>query len=173
MTEEHIAIHEAGHAVAHMRLFPVGRYLGVASIVPGEGYSGRFASEPLEFPLDVDEDILEQAVHKEAVCFCAGYAALIAAGYDEDTAAAGCGDDFSKAEECFRQDLRAVKTEAVKLMARPENVKAVRLIADELLKRKRIFGDLLYALLDLSDGESTEVEFKRYELSREGVCCDE
>jgi ATP-dependent Zn protease len=88
------AIHEAGHAVAFSRLFPA-RNLGNVSIIPDhdEGFAGACSSEGLWG----DEDEEHLADHDTYVC--AGYAAVLTAGYSEEEAAAGCENDFEEVLE--------------------------------------------------------------------------
>lgn len=93
------------------------------------------------------------------ICLCAGYAAVVVAGFSEAEAAAGCDET----DECdFRKvygDLEAAKAKAIDLMREPENVKAVKRIADELLLRHRLHGDHIGLLLDLPYWEITEQEY--------------
>ena len=83
------AIHEAGHAVAWNRLFS-DRYMGSVSIIPNheDGLAGMCEGEGLWG----NEDDRHLADHD--TYGCAGYAAVLAAGYSEDEAAAGCESDF-------------------------------------------------------------------------------
>lgn len=151
------AIHEAGHAVAHRRLFG-DRHLswGMALVHDQEqeeqGAAGWNTSDYLG-----NED--DQSTADLDVCLCAGYAAVVAAGFTEAEAATGCDET----DECdFRKvhgDLEAAKAKAIDLMREPEHVKAVKRIADELLLRRRLHGDHVGLLLDLAFGEITEQEY--------------
>ena len=47
-------------------------------------------------------------------------------------------------------------------MSRPENVKAVRRIADELLVQKTLEPDVVDVLVDVADGKTTEEEYQRF-----------
>ena len=100
------------------------------------------------------------------VCLCAGYAAVIAAGFGEAEAAAGCYEtDYSD----FRKvhgDLDTAKAKAIDLMRKPENVKAVKRIADELLSRRRLHGDHIELLLQLEYVEITEQKYLQLLYSR-------
>lgn len=97
---------------------------------------------------------------------CAGYAALIAAGYDEATSRYGTRGDFEKANEIIEgwnlESLESWLGKSVAMMKEPGNVLAVGRIAQELLSRKTIYDELLYVLVALSDGDSTIEEFEQY-----------
>jgi hypothetical protein len=56
-------------------------------------------------------------------------------------------------------DLETAKAKAIDLMREPENVRAVKRIADEHLLRRRLHGDHVGLLLDLAFGEITEQEY--------------
>lgn len=103
MDETTTAIHEAGHAVAWSRLFP-SRYMIGVSIIPDyeDGTAGLCQGEGLQG----DEDDEHLADHD--AWSCAGYAAVLAAGYSEDEAAAGCDSDFDE----VHSDLATAKTMA-------------------------------------------------------------
>ena len=73
-----VAVHEAGHAVAHIRLGIDQEY---ASIEPGPGTAGRVSAEGVKHVWNAE------AAQPMAVAYCAGYAAEVASGYDEITAA--------------------------------------------------------------------------------------
>ena len=161
MDDEQTAIHEAGHAVAFYRLFE-GRYGGPLTIEPTEETSGSHKAEELTFSLDVeDEDVLDGR-EREGVYACAGYAALVAAGYPDDVAQLGCESDFEVATETSERDLAVVKLEAVELMSRPENITAVQRIAQELSSRKRLDSDVVDVLIEVADGIATEDEYQRF-----------
>ena len=144
------AIHEAGHAVAFSRLFPT-RDLGKVSIIPDhdEGFAGACSSEGLWGAED------EEHLANHDTYGCAGYAAVLVAGYSEEEAAAGCESDF---EEVFG-DLDAAKARAIDLMRQPSNLKAVKRLADELVLRKELHPDHVDYLIGLADGELPENEY--------------
>ena len=72
------AIHEAGHAVAHIRL---GIEYGHAHIVPdGKGLLGAACGAGVQNVWNKGE------AENMVLAFCAGYAALVAAGYPGDEA---------------------------------------------------------------------------------------
>jgi len=66
-------------------------------------------------------------------------------------------------------DLEAWLAQAVELMRRPENVAAVALLAEHLLRHKTLDGDYLGVLVELADGNCTEAEFARHLQLREGT----
>jgi ATP-dependent Zn protease len=123
---EKTAIHEAGHAVMCLRL---GVVLGAISIIPNE--NGRLGFVTHE---DDSEFTADGAKNKALTCL-AGYAALVA--IDAPNAASGCDDDFDDAQEALeRWQLGSVdgwKGRTIEMMRRPENVKAVGLVASKLL----------------------------------------
>ena len=91
------AIHEAGHAVAFLRLFE-GRVVDKVSIVPKDGVHGSHRAEELVIEGNSElTDEHQKSFEDEAVYACAGYAALIVAGRSEDKASAGYWQDFEEA----------------------------------------------------------------------------
>ena len=92
------AIHEAGHAVAHRRLFGERDFSWGMALVPDEeqGMDGWNMLDRLGY----DDD---QSTADNDVVRCAGYAAVVAAGFCEAEAAAGCDEtdycDFRKVHE--------------------------------------------------------------------------
>lgn len=156
-----IAIHEAGHAVAHRRLFPDTWFAWGLAIVPEDEQDERdavgwSATEHLGNEDDLSPTDLD-------TCVCAGYGAVIAAGYNEDQATAGCDEE---SDECdfrrVRGDLAAARVRAIELMRQPENVKAVKRLADELMLRRQLHGDHVGLLIDVADGEITESEYQQH-----------
>jgi hypothetical protein len=148
------AIHEAGHAVAHRRLFGDRHFSWGIALVDNQdqeeqGAAGWNMSDYLGH-----ED--EQTTADLDVCLCAGYAAVVAAGFSEAEAAAGCDEEDNGDFRMVHGDLETAKAKALDLMREPENVKAVKRIADELLLRRRLHGDHVGLLLDLAFGEITE-----------------
>ncbi len=159
------AIHEAGHAVAFTRLWPVGRYGGPLTIVPKDNTTGRHYAEELWFPATEDPDesaAQDEELANEAIYCCAGYAAVLVAGYSEAVAVAGFDSDFDQAEGCGSVSLAVSKQRAVELMTRPENVVAVTRLAKELLARGAIGEDDVDILIDVADGKMTEEQYLRY-----------
>ena len=154
------AIHEAGHAVAHVRL---GLDHDGADIVPSEdtGALGGAAGE------GVSQVWSRQRAEPGVLAFCAGYAALVAAGYAEGTAHLGTDDDFEQATNLIGYwDLDGTladwKAKAVVLMSKPENVGAVRKVAEHLHLHTKLDGEYVAGLVDVADGETMEDEFAQY-----------
>lgn len=158
ISTDHTALHEAGHAVAHERL---DIHQGSVSIEPDAETLGRCKAEGAKHVYSADE------AQKQVMAFLAGYAALIAAGCNEEDASAGADDDFEQAADLFESwdlggDLVSWKAEAVDFMSTGENVKAVRRLADELLSRITIGDELTAVIVDVADGEITEAELEQY-----------
>jgi len=152
------AIHETGHAVAFYRLFgDAARYGHTLTIEPHEDLLGSHGAEDLVFH-GVGELTAEQrlAFENEAIYSCAGYAAVLAAGYSDEAALAGCESDFDKAERACDAPLDASKEKAVKLMTLPENTSAVARVAGELLSQSTLEWDEVEILIAVADGEATE-----------------
>jgi len=156
----HVAIHEAGHIVAYIRLRID---CGGASIIQNDDSLGRADGEGCAYTQD-------DAVAR-VLATCAGYAALVAAGYPEGSAQEGCGSDFEGATEAidFWQlgSLAEWKQKAIELMARPENIKAVDLIASALVEKGRLDGDHCQVLVELADGEASPEDYQQYLAARQ------
>lgn len=149
------AIHEAGHAVACLRLFEW-RLSEYITIEADNESAGHHITEAL------DENEPREILDHDALYACAGYAALVAAGYPEHLAEQGCGSDFSRAEQASSQQLEVVKQQAVVMMQRSENIHAVAIIAEKLEEQRWLDGDHLRVMLDFADGEITETEYGQY-----------
>ncbi len=164
------AIHEAGHAVAFYRLFgDAVRYGHTLTIEPHEDVLGDHRAEELVFH-GVGELTVEQrlAFENEAIYSCAGYAAVLATGYSDEAALAGCGSDFDKAERACDIPLDVSKEKAVELMTLPENTAAVARVAGELLSQSTLEWDEVEILIDVANGESTEQDYQRYLVMKRG-----
>ena len=74
------AIHEAGHAVAHVRL---GIQQSFLTIKPYDGLAGSYTAEGENHVWSKEEAV------DQVLAFCAGYATLAAHGCDEEEAQAG------------------------------------------------------------------------------------
>ena len=156
------AYHEAGHAVAHVRLFD-NRLADKVTIEPVVDIAGSHRAEELTFPHT--EDVVpgeKEAFENEAIYACAGYAALIAAGYSEEEAERGCDSDFQNAEAVCEKALNEVKQEAVLLMSQLENIRAVSRIANELLDEMTLDSEQVEILIAIEDGDTTEEEYQDY-----------
>ena len=157
------AIHEAGHAVAFYRLFgDAARYGHTLTIEPHEDLLGSHRAEELVFH-GVGELTAEQRLtfENEAIYSCAGYAAVLAAGYSDEAALAGCGSDFDKAERACDVPLDISKEKAVELMTLPENTAAVARVAAELLSQSTLEWDEVAILIEVADGTATEQDYQR------------
>jgi len=152
------ALHEAGHAVAHMRL---GIRQDAVSIQPNDEKKtlGYCSAEGLEHVWD------REGAEPQALALYAGYAALLAAGYPQEVAEHGAWGDFEQAEQLIEywgigtpEEWRA---KSVEFMARPENVAAVRRLADGLMQYKTIDGQLIDLFIAVADGEITEYDLSR------------
>ncbi len=164
------AYHEAGHAVAFYRLFgDAARYGHTLTIEPHEDLLGGHRAEELVFH-GVGELTAEQrlAFENEAIYSCAGYAAVLAAGYSDEASLAGCGSDFDKAERACDVPLNMSKEKAVELMTLPENTSAVARVADELLSQSTLEWDEVVILIEVADGEATEQDYQRYLVMKRG-----
>ncbi len=164
------AIHEAGHAVAFYRLFgDAARYGHTLTIEPHKDLLGNHRAEELVFH-GVGELTAEQrlAFENEAIYSCAGYAAVLAAGYSDEAALAGCGLDFDKAERACDVPLGVSKEKAVELMTLSENTAAVARVAGELLSQSTLEWDGVEILIDVADGEATEKDYQRYLAMKRG-----
>ena len=164
------AIHEAGHAVAFYRLFGAdGRYGGPLTIEPHEDLLGSHLAEDLVFhgigELTAEQ---QQAFENEAIYACASYAALVAAGYSDEAALAGCESDFDAAQNACHTPLDETKEKAVLLMALPKNVAAVARVAGALLIKSTLKWEEVEILVDVADGETTEQDYQRYLLMGRG-----
>ena len=164
MTEDtHTAIHEAGHAVAFVRLWPNARISDNVTIEREQNTLGYHRAEEICFPaIDDPDEItrLDSEFEKEAIYCCAGYAALVAAGYSEEEALLGANSDFAKAKEVADLSMEEISKKSVELMTQPDNIAAVAKVADELLRRKTIYGDQVETLVELSDGEITDDDYR-------------
>ena len=152
------ALHESGHAVAHIRL---GIQQDDMTIIPDGIRSGAVSSEGIDHVGDI------KGAHNMVQAYCAGYASLIAHGYSNERALVGCDDDFEKAFELIefwdlKLNLERYKALTVELMSQPMNLAAVQLLADYVLKKERVAGDVIEVLEELSDGDCTKAEFDRF-----------
>ena len=164
------AYHEAGHAVAFYRLFgDAARYGHTLTIEPHEDLLGSHRAEDLVFH-GVGELTAEQrlAFENEAIYSCAGYAAVLAAGYSDEAALAACESDFDKAERACDVTLDVSKEKAVQLMTLPENTAAVARVAAKLLSQSTLEWDEVEILIDVADGEATEQDYQRFLAMKRG-----
>ena len=154
-----VAIHEAGHGVSRLRLFP-DQYFEDISIAQEEDSLGRLtlSFDTTVVPRFSSDEEGEDVFLRDAICACAGYAACVAAGYSQEQALSGCESDFERAGH--RKE-RACEL-ALELMASGANVLAVRLLADKLLELTTVDHDHILILMQLTDGECSEAEYREY-----------
>lgn len=162
IVDAHTATHEAGHCVAHIRL---GIEHAGANLVATDGRLGASIAHGVDSVWD------KPAAESQVLAFCSGYAAMVAAGVDHAVALGGTGDDFEQAQYLIdfwglNGTLDAWRARAVELMRQPQNVAAIALLANHLLEHKRLDGDYVEAVVELSDGEITDGDFERYLLLR-------
>jgi hypothetical protein len=158
------AIHEAGHAVAHVRLQIL---QGSVSIEPMGQALGHVLAE------GADSVWTREAAAGMVLAYCAGYAAVHAAGIP-DSAESGADSDFAHAEgliEIWGLDggLSEWQSKAVQMMSEPRNVKAVAVVADWLARHRRLDADLVDVLVDYADGEVAAGELERYVALRAAI----
>lgn len=152
------ALHEAGHLVA--RLQHRQQLIGITTIEPNAnvGTAGSSSGEEAWGS--------RQAAEEEIIVSCAGYGALIAAGYGSDVAELGCGLDFEEAEHAIAfwglGDLEQWKARTVEYMKRPEHLRAVQVISEKLIELRTLDGDHAAVLFDLANGECTAEEYAQY-----------
>ena len=157
---KHTAYHEAGHAVAHFRL---NVQQECVTIKPHGDNLGSSMAEGKDHVLDAED------APTQVLCYCAGYAALIANGNNEGDAIRGADDDFENTEELLEKwpesltgTLNDWKGQSVALMSAPENIRAVDFVAKSLLKYETLQADYLEMLVELADSNITEEEWQRF-----------
>jgi len=152
------AIHEAGHAVAHARLEVL---QALVTIKPHNGMLGRSLAEGKDHVSNAED------ARVQVLCYCAGYAALIAAGYSDKSARLGADDDFENAAELVSKwpsigKLDEAESQAVIFMSTQENIRAVDFVAKALLEHETLDFDYLEMLIELADGNISEAEWQRF-----------
>jgi hypothetical protein len=151
----HTAIHEAGHAVmAHRLCLPIHSVSLIPVVVDGIRRNGG------TYPLN--PDAWKEQPEKVAKCFLAAWPACLAAGVSGHV---GRQDDMDKAlrilwewlkdEQAARKVYAECETCASEMMGRPENIEAVKQLANLLLKRKKIDGADVQARIQQSDLDLT------------------
>jgi hypothetical protein len=143
ISERHrTAVHEAGHAVMIIRS---GRTLSLLSLGENDDSGGYFLNDDYDYDIG-DEAAVWRAAHplaKDQVLeLLGGWAAVRAAGLGR--AADGCASDFKKATTILRDGklgpLKRWKRRALSIMRRPENMRAVVLVAERLETQGRLTG---------------------------------
>ena len=83
-----------------------------------------------------------------------------------ELAAVGCDDDFAKAAALISNwcvgDVAELTRRAVDLMSQPENIKAVQVIARELLIERVLRVESIDLLVDVADGAVSAQEYHRF-----------
>jgi hypothetical protein len=139
--------------VAHVRFDILQRYVTIER--RGDNEAANCAAGP--------ESVIDKGgAKKMAFAYCAGYAAMIAAGRGEEAANVGCDKDFPVAVELITSwdldgGIDEWKAQAVDLMRMPKNVAAVAMVAERLMQERTLKGDVVESLVDLSDGTMIQI----------------
>lgn len=151
------AYHEAGHAVAHVRL---GILAGNVTIVATPSTLGSATGE------GADSVCSQDGAKDQILAFCSGYASLVAAGYSDEEARMGCNDDFEQAADLISfwglGTLEDWLPQAVAFMRLEENIKAVGLVAEHLTRHETLEGEYIENLVMFADGECSDAEWEKY-----------
>lgn len=149
------AIHEAGHALAHIRL---GICQGSATIVASGVQLGLVSAE--------DSNWNKEAAAEQVIALCAGYGALRVCGHDDQAARLGADCDFDKAKHLIEfwglGDLEEWLQKTVEFLGTTENLKALEALSSALLEHQTLGASYMSLLVDYSDGEISEAEWRRY-----------
>lgn len=162
MNLEQLAIHKAGHAVAHTRLFGDSwRPREKLTIEPGEHGGRRVAEELTQVGAGESLGEMFREFEHDAIYACAGFAAVLVAGYSTPDAEGGCGSDFAAAARVSDLPLDEIKSKAVALLEQPQNVAAVARLSRELLDHRTLDPIEVEMIIDVSDGLATEADLAR------------
>lgn len=146
---ERIAVHEAGHAVAAV-LFKMGSSAKGATIIPDKNYAGCVwhKKHPVSFRPDVDTGRVNELRIRRSVCFCLAGLAAERVEYGPHIKTVGAWMDFDHAESLVSYVsgspdetsawLNLLSIQIENTLRVPHNHRAVRLVADELLKERQI-----------------------------------
>lgn len=160
------AYHEAGHAVAHVRF---GILAGNVTIVATPSTLGSATAE------GVDSVYTQDGAKEQILAFCSGYASLIAVGYSDEEARDGCNDDFEQAAYLISfwglGTLEDWLPQAVAFMRREENIKAVGLVAEHLMRHETLNSEYIENLVMFADGQCTAAEWDKYLSCRFSPLC--
>jgi hypothetical protein len=78
----------------------------------------------------------------------------------------GCANDFELAEDIIQfwllDGIDHWQEKAVELMRQPVNIRAVDMLATHVLEHITLDADYVDVLVEVADGNTTEVEFQRY-----------
>ena len=119
------AIHEAGHAVAFFLQFGLGELHRIGDLEIGIDESAFCVGDMVEPDLEQKE--------KTAIMLCAGYAALIVAGYQEEEALQGTVCDFEMARMQSKTSIDSLKGAAVELLSRKEAGPLIKALSQRLI----------------------------------------
>ena len=158
MNRQQEAIHKAGHAVAFARLFDDSwRPRQKLTIETDHGKPAvRVADELARAGSGESLGEMLRDVESDAIYACAGFAAVLVAGYSAPDAEGGCGSDFDAATHVSDLPLDEIKSKAVELLERPENIAAVTRLSRELLDRRTLDPTEVEMIIDVSDGLASE-----------------
>jgi hypothetical protein len=163
MNVQQAAIHKAGHAVAFARLFGDSwRPRHKLTIETDRSEVGvRVADELTQTGMGEALGEMLRDVESDAIYACAGFAATLVAGYSAPDAEGGCGSDFDAATHLSDLPLDEIKSKAVELLERPENVAAVTRLSRELLECGTLDPTEVEMIIDVSDGLASEDDLAR------------
>jgi hypothetical protein len=152
------AIHEAGHAVMANRLGAPVEFVSITPR-PDDGTLGHSTSDDEVWETDAD------GAKKRVLSLLAGWAAVRAGGIGNP--AQGCAQDFVRASELLQAwklgSLKRWKRRALAIMRRPENMRAVALVAEKLQTYSRVDGQLFDLIVMRADGEIAPAYFASWE----------
>ncbi|MCX7209744.1 MAG: hypothetical protein NTZ99_05070, partial [Burkholderiales bacterium] len=107
-------------------------------------------------------------VQRDIVINCSGYGALHALGYSQDFACTGCEDDFDKSviliENWKLPALNHWKNLATDFLSYAENSRAVRSVADSLIKHKELGPEYTQILVRIAIGLDTKDFLEEWKL---------
>jgi len=151
-----VAVHEAGHALAVMRLGLIPLEGDISIFDEEEGPHGRAQLEQVEFGRgSTDKDISLHA-EKEIIADLAGYAALMLLGEPEREACIGFSHDYRQAKgKIGYVNINHHTKQTLELLSEGTNPIALQLLATELLKYKTIGYGYAEQVVSVTDGEST------------------
>lgn len=149
------AIHEAGHALAHIRL---GILQDKITIVPNGETLGSVSAE--------DQACNKEQASDQIIALCAGYGALRVMGHDDEISRLGAGDDFEKADYLIGfwelGNLEEWLQRSVDFLAESKNREAIEMIATELQEHQTLGAGYTDVLVDYSDGEISDAEWEYF-----------
>ena len=86
---------------------------------------------------------------------------MLVAGYSAPDAEGGCGSDFEAAKRVSDLPLDAIKSKAVELLKRPENVAAVSRLSRELIDHRALDPTEVELIIDICDGLASDHDLAR------------